>query len=160
MPAIRAWTESLWGKNSPFVQYRPSNALPIVPKEERVKGRRPTADEKRQLHIRDGYHCRFCGIPVIRGEVRERIRKAYADVLPWENSSKLKCYAAFQAMWAQYDHLVPHARGGTNDLENVVVTCAPCNYGRMQYCIEEVGLVDPRTRQPIQSEWDGLERFR
>ncbi|MCX6971643.1 MAG: HNH endonuclease [Verrucomicrobia bacterium] len=57
-------------------------------------------------------------------------------------------------------HLLPHARGGTNDLENIVITCAPCNYARMNHTLEEVGLIDPRTREPIKSTWDGLERFR
>ena len=50
-------------------------------------------------------------------------------------------------MWAQYDHLVPHARRGTNELGNLVITCAPCNFGRMEHCLEDVGLIDPRTRE-------------
>ena len=62
-------------------------------------------------------------------------------------------------MWAQYDHLLPHSKGGNNDVNNIVVTCAPCNFGRMSYTLEEVGLIDPRTREPIRSAWDGLERF-
>lgn len=62
-------------------------------------------------------------------------------------------------LWLQYDHLLPHARSGTNDLENVVITCAPCNYGRGGYTLEEVGLADPRLREPVRSTWDGLERF-
>jgi 5-methylcytosine-specific restriction endonuclease McrA len=63
-------------------------------------------------------------------------------------------------MWLQYDHLLPHARGGTNDLGNIVITCAPCNFARMNYTLEEIGLLDPRTREPVRSDWDGLERFR
>ena len=59
-----------------------------------------------------------------------------------------------------YDHLLPHARGGTNDFENMLVTCAPCNCGRDNLTLEEVGLSDPRLREPVRSAWDGLERFR
>jgi hypothetical protein len=66
----------------------------------------------------------------------------------------------FKAMWLQYDHLLTHARSGNNDLENIVITCAPCNYGRWNRTVEEVGLIDPRTREPVRSAWDGLERFR
>jgi hypothetical protein len=40
-----------------------------------------------------------------------------------------------------------------------VVTCAPCNYARVDCTLEEAMLSDPRERQPIQSLWDGLERF-
>src|SRR5438552_17196401 len=66
MPGIREWTESLWGSNSPYVNYRVvSNAPPRLSKEPRVKERMPTSAEKLLLFQRDGYHCRFCGIPVI-----------------------------------------------------------------------------------------------
>jgi 5-methylcytosine-specific restriction endonuclease McrA len=126
--------------------------------EQRVKVRMPTIAEKKALHERDGYNCRFCGAPVIRMEVRRRIQKAYPDALPWGRSNLLQ-HAAFQAMWAQYDHVIPHAFGGTNELGNLVVTCAPCNFGRMSHSLEEVGLEDPRERDPLSTTWDGLERF-
>ncbi|MDB5987700.1 MAG: endonuclease [Nevskia sp.] len=160
MPVIRAWLDSIWGANSPYVQYRVvPNAHPVIPNEGRIKVRMPSAEEKQRLHQRDGFHCRFCGMPVIRKEIRQRIAKAYPDALQWGRQN-ITQHAAFQSMWAQYDHIVPHARGGTNDLNNVVVTCAACNFGRMNYLLEEVGLSDPRLREPIRSSWDGLERFR
>ena len=62
-------------------------------------------------------------------------------------------------MWLQYDHLLPHARGGGSDLDNLLITCAPCNYARWNYTLAEVGLLDPRTRERVRSTWDGLERF-
>ncbi|MCG8043042.1 MAG: HNH endonuclease [Candidatus Thiodiazotropha endolucinida] len=118
----------------------------------------PNDAEKKQLHERDGYHCRFCGVPVIRKEVRSAIKKLYPNALQWERKN-IEQHAAFQAMWLQYDHVLPHARGGNNDLENVVITCAPCNFGRMDYLMEEVGISDPREREPVKSSWDGLERI-
>ncbi len=160
MPAIREWTESLWGRSSPYVKaHFTTPGLLHVPRERRTPNRMPTSGETRELHLRDGYHCRFCGIPVIRRQVRIDIASAYPISLPWgrENSTQ---HAAFQAMWAQYDHLLPHSKGGTNDLDNVVVTCAPCNFGRMNYTLTEVGLLNPLSRSPVQSAWDGLERFR
>lgn len=75
-------------------------------------------------------------------------------------SRNIDQHAAFQAMWLQYDHLLPHARGGDNSLDNVVITCAPCNFGRMNWTLDEVGLIDPRTRQHVRSVWTGLEQFR
>lgn len=159
MPQIREWTESIWGSKSPYVQYREiRDAPPILRKDQRVKVRMPTETEKQALHKRDGFHCRFCGIPVIRKEIRVAIRKEYPNVLSW-GSTNVQQHAAFQAMWLQYDHLLPHARGGNNDLDNIAITCAPCNFGRMNHLIEEVGIDDPMNREPICSTWDGLERF-
>jgi 5-methylcytosine-specific restriction endonuclease McrA len=159
MASIRDWTESLWGKRSPYVHYR---RLPDSPatleRAQRVKFRMPTAEDRRVLHLRDGYHCRFCGIPVIRKEIRERLRKLYPRLSLWGRTNA-ECHAALQATWAQYDHILPHSRGGDNDLRNIVITCAPCNFGRMSYTLEEVGLADARTREPVISAWDGLERL-
>jgi len=159
MPVIREWSESLWGKASPHRQYRvAAGAPPILEQTQRERLRMPSREEKCRLHSRDGYHCRYCGIPVIRKEIRDRLRGVYPRALPWGRTNATQ-HAAFQAMWAQYDHVLPHARGGTNEITNMVVACAPCNFGRMDYTLEEVGLLDPRTREPLWSAWDGLERL-
>jgi 5-methylcytosine-specific restriction endonuclease McrA len=71
-------------------------------------------------------------------------------------------HAAIYVMRAQYDHVIPYSRGGGNDLENLVLTCYPCNFGRSNNTLEEMGLLDPRKRKPIEcvfSGWDGLERL-
>ena len=159
MRVIREWTESLWGTASPYVQRRlVVGAPPSLPDDQRIKVRMPTPAEERILHQRDGYHCRFCGIPVIRAAIRKAIRRVYPDALPWGRPN-LSQHAGFQAMWATYDHVLPHAKGGNNDAENIVVTCQPCNCARWHYTLEEVGLRDPRLREPVRSTWDGLERF-
>ncbi len=158
IPAVREWVESLWGKRSSHLQYRAVEGAPaLIAREHREKLRMPSLATKKLLHLRDGYHCRFCGITVIRPEIRDHLRRLYPQALPWGQTNATQ-HAAFQAMWAQYDHVLPHARGGNNELENVVVACAPCNFGRMDHTLEEVGLADPKAREPLRSTWDGLER--
>lgn len=157
MPPVAAWVESILGKNSPYVVIH-SSGTPSLASAHRVAARMPNAQERCQLHARDGFHCRFCGIPVIRPEVRERIRRAYPQALRWGKRNAER-HAAFFALWAQYDHLLPHAQGGGNELSNIVVTCAACNYGRGGYTLAEVGLAHPLERPPVRSAWDGLERF-
>lgn len=153
MPLIREWTESVWGGSSQYVQYRAqSDAPPHLPKDKRVAARMPSKDEKRSLHMRDGFHCRFCGMALVRNEVRQRISKAYPDALQWGRTHATQ-HAAFQAMWVQYDHVLPHARGGTNDIDNLVIACAAGNFGRMNYTLAEVGIADPRLREPTRSSW-------
>ncbi len=159
LPEVREWNESIWGSNSPYVRINEVAGLPpILPKEQRVESRMPTDVEKGALLNRDGFHCRFCGIPVIRKEIRVALKRIYPNALQWDKKN-IEQHAAFQAMWLQYDHVVPHSRGGNNDLENMLITCGPCNYGRMQYLLEEVGIDDPRTREIFRSPWDGLERL-
>jgi len=159
MPVIEEWGESLWGKASPYIQYRRvADAPPTFALAQRERLRMPTSAERHALHLRDGYHCRFCAIPLIRREVRDQFRKLYPLAVSWGRTAKTQ-HAAFLTMWAQYDHILPHSRGGNNDLENLIVTCAPCNFGRMSYTLDEVGLADPRKREPVHSNWDGLERL-
>ena len=156
---IWEWGNSLMREEKEFIRYRHVlDAPPRLPPSQQASKYIPMALRRRLLQ-RDGYHCRFCGIPVIRAEVRAQIRKAYPDALPWGDSNRTQ-HAAFQTMWVQYDHLLPRAKGGRNELDNLLITCAPCNYGRMKYILEEVGLIDPLTRDPVRSTWDGLERFR
>jgi len=157
IPAVGEWGYSIWGAKSPYLQLRKFSDS-VTEYSARAEARIPTQEQKRLLHRRDGYHCRFCGIPVIRAEVRKKFCTVFPDVLIW-GPKNAQQHVAFQTMWAQYDHVVPHSAGGGNDLDNLVVSCGPCNFGRMAYTLEEVNLVDPREREPVQSAWDGLERF-
>ena len=157
MLEIRTWTKSIWANSDVHLRF-PSGFASSLPKDQRVKVRMPTHAEKAQIHERDGYNCRFCGIPVVRPEIRKLIGASYPNALGW-GSKEIEQHAAFQAMWAQYDHLLPHARGGTNDLNNLVLACAPCNFGRGGYSLKEIGVQDPRDRPILKSSWDGLERF-
>ncbi|MDE2005608.1 MAG: hypothetical protein KGI51_03495 [Rhodospirillales bacterium] len=166
MPEVRAWTESLWGsaRNNPeqhlYIRNRPvPDAPPVLSKVDRVPHRMPNAAGQSALIERYGFNCAFCGIPVIHWEVRAAANRAYPEAVPWGNRN-IDQHAAFQCMWMQFDHVLPHSRGGSNALDNFVITCAPCNFGRMENTLDEVGLIDPRSVPMLRTAWDGLERFR
>ena len=158
-PVIRCWTESVWGKRDPSIHVfvEQSNPLPHLSTSERPQPRMPGAVTRKEIIRRDGYHCRFCGIPVIPVEVRQLLNRHYPEAATW-GPRNVEQHAALQCMWLQFDHLVPNERGGTSDLENVVVTCAPCNFGRMQFTIEELGLDNPLLR-PLEPTWIGYEQW-
>ena len=143
IPLIAEWTEALWGRGGPWTRpFQVENPAPFVPKAHRLKERMPTKAEEQPLLVRDGFQCRFCGIPLVRAQTRSLIRKAYPEALRWGASNKEQ-HAGFQAMWLQYDHIMPHARGGTNELHNMLATCAPCNNGRSNLTLEEAGPLIP-----------------
>jgi 5-methylcytosine-specific restriction endonuclease McrA len=152
---VREWTDSIWGKKSIYITLTKNAPVPFVNK---VTLRMPTVKQKAELHQRDGFHCRYCEVPVIRPEIRKIIQLLYPIEVQW-GKANISQHAAFQCMWAQYDHILPHSYGGTNELDNLVVTCAACNFGKMQYTLDELGLLDPRNFKPFQSSWDGLERI-
>jgi hypothetical protein len=158
-PKIAEWTRPFlgpWRKN-PHLQLRTvQGAPPTVAKPSRVLVRMPTAAEKAELIRWHGRNCAFCGIPLVRAEVRKAFTAAYPEAARW-GSTNDGCHAAFLCMWLQYDHLLPHSRGGDNSTDNVVLTCSACNFGRMAFTLQEVGLVDPRTRASRGTDWEGLE---
>jgi 5-methylcytosine-specific restriction endonuclease McrA len=40
------------------------------------------------------------------------------------------CHKKLQINESTIDHLYPKARGGSNDLENIVLSCEPCNQNK------------------------------
>lgn len=157
--AIYGWLKPIWADSKKHLRVPLGELRPTVAKELRAPVRMPSKAEQEQIHQRDGHSCRFCGMPVVRKEVRDRIRASYPTALRWGRKESEQ-HAAFQAMWAQYDHLLPHALGGTNALSNVVLACAACNFGRGGYALNDVGVQDPTERPVEVHSWDGLERFR
>lgn len=159
MPEVRRFTESMWGagaeKRHGFIAV--PSAPPYMRVEDRPRPRMPTQETRQKALRRDGYHCRFCGLPVITSSIRQMLCRSYPEVLGW-GPTNVSQHAAFQCLWLQYDHILPNSRGGTSDFENVVITCAPCNFGRMQTTLEEARLVNPLSR-PTPHKWDGFDSW-
>jgi 5-methylcytosine-specific restriction endonuclease McrA len=165
LPKVREWTESLWGsaiRNPATLHHHRYRDMPGAAaklcKAERQPMRNPSEVEKQELLKHWGFNCAFCGIPVIRTEVRSALVHAYPELNLWGRSNATQ-HAGLQCLWVQYDHVVPHSRGGDSSVGNVIITCAPCNYGRNDRLPEELGLIDPRSRPVARTEWDGLERL-
>jgi 5-methylcytosine-specific restriction endonuclease McrA len=157
IPEIAVWAEAFSGTATDI-----GELPPMVPDARRFRPRMPKPALQRQLIERDGHHCRFCGIPLIRPKVRSYLKRCYEnrifqDALRWGPKST-DCHAAFQAMWLVFDHIVPWSRGGATTLDNMVVACQPCDRGRNAQTLDEAGLFDPRDFPRIESDWDGLER--
>lgn len=109
---------------------------------------------------RDGYRCRYCGIPVVHADIRKLAHRLYPDAVPWGPYDVTKQHSGFACLWLQFDHIVPHSHGGRSSPENVVISCALCNFGKDKFTLRQLNLADPCLTPPVASAWDGLERFR
>lgn len=60
--------------------------------------------------------------------------KGYADRIPILHAQLMAKVPEFRDRWnndlATLDHVIEHARGGSDDESNLVVACAPCNAER------------------------------
>jgi len=165
-PVVWAFTDAAWGagakKRYAFITV--ADAPPYLSRQLRPQPRMPTLSTMRAVVERDGYHCRFCGMPVVSSMIRKLAHAAYPVAVPWGSTNSSQ-HAGFQCMWLQFDHILPNSRGGTSDFDNVVTTCAPCNFGRMEATLAEAQLVHPLAVEDRRSwagknRWNGLERLR
>lgn len=155
MPVIGDWLDPLWLRRSDAVKARKVDGLPpILLRQSRYLPRNAPPEMRRALVARDGHHCRFCGIPLVRAEVRKALNRLYPEAARWRSMNEKDQHRGLQVMWLQYDHVVVHSRGGQTTMENLVVACAACNFGRDRYTLEEMRFSDPRNNMRLPT-WDG-----
>lgn len=157
VPAIMEYAIQIVGKMSPEV-HRQVRTPTCLPKHERHGARMPTATVQRSIFQRDGWRCRFCGIRVVSSKARKVFIQLFPDETHWL-SREFERHTALYAICASLDHVVPHGRGGRNETDNFVTTCYCCQFGRGQWTLEEMELLDPRDFAPPIDEWDGLTRL-
>ena len=126
---------------------------------ERIKQRMPSRKLANEIFERDGWHCRFCNIRIISKQAIKRLQDLFPDLVRWTASTQVEKHPTLRAMCSSLDHVIPHSRGGDNDPVNLIATCGSCQFGRNSSTIKEVGLLDPRDREPIRNGWDGLLRI-
>jgi 5-methylcytosine-specific restriction endonuclease McrA len=118
----------------------------------------PDGTLPRQVYARDSYRCRYCGLDLFAIPAFKRFqRNVGPEVFPISKTHRNKDSAGACLVFRPVaDHVEPWSRGGRTDLDNLVTACWPCNFGKMEYTVEELGISDPRTRSPVATGWDGL----
>ncbi|WP_417479677.1 HNH endonuclease [Maricaulis maris] len=120
--------------------------------------RMPSARDQFAIFGRDGWRCRFCGVKVINRTAIKLLDRHFPDLIRWSGKAR-DMNGSVRIMAVSLDHIIPHSRGGSNEERNLVTACGPCQFGRSSWTLAEVGFSDPRKREPIVDEWDGLSRL-
>lgn len=155
------WLNSAWvGVIKNVVEMKPTGDSTVIPKSERDPDRNIAPHIRAAVLERDGYRCRYCGIPVVHADIRKIAAKLYPASVGWDSRDPSKQHAGFQCFWLQFDHVEPHSHGGRSSVENVVISCALCNFGKDRFTLRQLHVEDPRRREPVRMDYDGLERLR
>lgn len=129
--------------------------LPIIEISQRDSVRSPAMIQN-EVFLRDSYHCRYCGGKLISQEFIRKFIKNLDSPLFKRGETNLTTHGIIHITWPVADHVTPWNKGGKTNLDNLVSSCAPCNYGKDGYTIEQLGIDNPFKRAPNKSEWDGL----
>jgi|TARA_B100001964_G_scaffold188594_1_gene209969 hypothetical protein len=126
-----------------------------LPKDE-LDGRRSPRKFQKEVFIRDGYRCRYCGNRVVCPDTLKRFIRDLSHPHLKKGDTNLSTSGIIHAVWPMADHVVPWSYGGRTAPENLVTSCFPCNYGKANFTIEQLGIESPFRREPMVDEWTGL----
>ena len=96
------------------------NGIPADPdKKFRLMFAKPGQKMRHMVIARDGKRCRYCGVVVYEGRRKKSLGKKTMLVI---------------------DHVYPRNRGGTNNINNLVVACKACDDRKGPLTLEEAGM--------------------
>ena len=152
--ALREWFD-VHAQNTGRFRFEQFGESPRPPVH-RVGSRYISAALTREVAERDGYHCRYCAQRVVPHSVFRRFRALVGpDAFPTGRSNATR-HGVRLVFGMSIDHVVPHSHDGETTLANLVTACWPCNFGKADFLLSELGLGDPRSRGPVTSNWRGL----
>jgi 5-methylcytosine-specific restriction endonuclease McrA len=109
------------------------------------------------IHRRDCWTCRYCRARTVAPPVLRFLSEIYPEEFPYHPHWKAgQTHPAYLLVSTSLDHVAPGGRGGSwRDEANLVTACWPCNTGKADLRLDELGwtLLDAAE---VQSEWDGL----
>ena len=111
---------------------------------------------QKEVFLRDGYKCRYCGNRLISQKLMTVFIKKLNSSSFKKGPTNLDRHGIVHITWPVADHVVPWNLGGRTNMDNLVSSCATCNYGKDGNTIEQLGMENPFDRAPIINKWDGL----
>jgi len=110
----------------------------------------------RTILDRDRYQCRYCHIPVIYKTEAKKLQVLFGTENFRVSKSNRIAHGTLRAFYNSFDHVLPLSRGGTTSLDNLVTACYPCNFGKDNFTLNQLGLLSPFESMPNESKHDGF----
>ena len=121
-------------------------------------GRKYTELESTRIFIRDGFVDRYSGNQLIFPGVLRLLSHLLPEEFPFHPHWKMsQCHIAYWELSATIDHVIPVARGGTDDETNWVTASMLRNSTKSNWTLEELGwsLLLPGNY----GDWNGLTEW-
>jgi hypothetical protein len=140
----REQAKELLRNNYPFVPAKDADKLPSL-----------SRFAKMRVFLRDGFIDRYSGDRLFFPPVLEALSYMLPEDFPYHVSGKMAfSHVAHWEMYPSVDHVVPVARGGTNEMGNWATTSFMHNLIKNQWTLEDLGW-DLLPEGDI-GNWDGM----
>ena len=115
----------------------------------------PRPAEVRAVLEADGYRCRYCQREVVHPDLLRALQAVVGKSAFPLGPGNAGRHGSVFAHRAVVDHILPRKRGGRTELGNLVTACYPCNFGKANHTLDDLGLRPPRPA--TRDSWDGLQ---
>lgn len=117
--------------------------------------RRPLGEAKLlELFIRDRFTDQYRGTRLVFPGALSLLSLLMPEEFPYHPNGKMDaCHFAYWELFPTADHVLPIARGGSDDLDNLVTVSMLTNQVKSGWSLEELGW-ERRAVEP--SAWDGM----
>ena len=118
--------------------------------------RRLTQRQLVALWERDGYTDRYTGDYLVYPGALRMLSVLMPDEFPYHPNGKTdECHFIHWEMYPSHDHVIPIARGGADEMDNIVTTSMLHNQIKANWLLDEIGweLKAPGDEQ----DWDGMK---
>jgi hypothetical protein len=107
-----------------------------------------------QVFQRDSFTCRYCSRRTVLPPVLRLLSVVFPEIFPHDPKWKMvACHLAFWRDTASCDHIVPIARQGSSEPDNLVTACYMSNSIKQNWSVEDLGW----EAMPVPVfDWDGL----
>lgn len=121
-------------------------------------GRAYTEIESMRVFLRDHFTDRYSGARLVFPGTLRLLSRLMPDEFPAHPNWKMSAsHIAYWELFPTVDHVVPVARGGTDDESNWVTTSMLRNSAKSNWTLEELGW--PLLAAETKNTWDGLVGF-
>lgn len=150
---LQAWYDD-HAQNVSTFRYQALGKRTPVPAATDLDSKKTFTHLSHQIYLRDGLHCRYCGSKVAPRSFFTRFSKLIGENALWIGNTNKTRPGIYLLGVATLDHVTPHKLGGRTDSSNLVTSCWPCNYGKSDFTLDQLGMDDPRLTPPIEdNDW-------
>lgn len=98
---------------------------------------------EKSVFARDNFRCGYCSSEVFPKRLLKKVQMIVGEsYLPLGRTNATRS-GFYLLSVGTLDHVLPWSLGGRTDEKNLVTCCWPCNYGKANFTVKQIGICNP-----------------